>query len=323
MNKKYTTLKNVYKKNEIRKLQVFFDNQDYITFSEKELIDFSVKLYDKLISTGENYDGYAAFVAQGEIKLKVGEETSHYRDAFVYDHKEYRENRKAYIERRTCQDGGMVLVKIFNEYNWSKSLYGNMIATMDGEYLLLTFLPKAIDEPCESEKHYIYLNDIKKSTIRRIKLDFENCESCYLYRNEIAEIKLTLSPRLEDVGNYRRGIQSGYLLLKLDETIDFRCLNGLGDSHIIDVKGLTRRICDLGKEHRHDICHLNIEHEDVGYRGIRTECLSVKDIKSDEEIMRLEKQSEEDGYDRYEFEGGYAKREKGGYLRITFGETKI
>lgn len=168
----------------------------------------------------------------------------------------------------------------------------------------------------------MYLNSIKKSLIRNIKLDFENCETFTVYSDEIREIHLNLKQELSwSSHDYCRVVKDGYMVLKFDDDTGYRQMNFLDDYNgKVSRKELERRLCGKKGSAIHDICHLYVNYLYSGFGTRGCECLEIEDIKSDEELEKLEMLEEKTGIEHYYFEGGKCKRQADGTILITFGK---
>lgn len=320
--REYKAPKKVYHKDDISFALLLFDNGDYIPISGAEIDDISVRLYDKLILAG---DKLCAAAESGVMKLNLQKKPKMiYADAFVYDPKQFKTDRKSYIENRLNTEGGLIGIRFFDENNFHTTVFGNIISKTENHTICLEYIPKPFFEPYASYDHVVYLNRIKKSLIRSIELDFENCEGFAVYSHEIVEIHLNLKKELELSGcDYCRVIKDGYIVLKLDDDMDYRQMFFLDNYNgKVSRKTLERRLCGKKGSAVHDICHLYINYLYSGFGTRSCECLEVEDIKPDEEIEELEKKEEETGRDHYYFEGGKCRRQEDGTIRITFGKKE-
>ena len=69
---------------------------------------------------------------------------------------------------------------------------------------------------------------------------------------------------------------------------------------------------------RHDVCHLELDLlTDIENDS---EFIEIGELKSDEEVDRLEKMEEDDFIQHYYYEGGYCKKLSNGSIIITFGK---
>lgn len=320
MEREYTVAKKVYKKEDIAYIEVVFDNGDFVPLGGEEILDISIRLYDKLIL--ENNE-FCAFAESGLLKLKLQKSPKDlYFDFNFFNYKEYKKNRLEYIKNRLSVVGGIKCIKFFNDNNCHTTVCGNIIAETDGDYLSMRFMSKPIDEPYESENHKISLNNITRSQIRSVLLDFENCDSFSIYANEILDMQLNFDDKLSSF-DYSRVIKSGFIKLRLSEDNGYREMHFYEDRKKITQKKLEQRLCGKNESEIHDICHLYINYGYTGYGTRRVECLTVNDIKSDEEIAHLEALEEENCIEYYCFEGGRATRLQKGAILITFGTSAL
>jgi len=319
MNREYVFSKQKFQKEGIEVLKLFFDNGDYFPIKSEELIDISVNLYDRPVWNGGSYSPVAE---SGFLKLKIDENAQlDCENYFLYNKEDYEANRKNYIENRCVNEGGLKCVRLYDDLNWHNTIFGNTVAEIDGEFLIIKFIPQANFGTSNNKNHVIRLNDIDKCDVKSIFLDFENCEGFTVYRNEISELELEFEKEL-DLGNYDflRKIRGGYIKIKLDETLDYRYVNEWLSSgkKKKTVSQLEKRIVGHKEKGVHDICHLYITYR--YYEETREECLEIDDIRPDEELDNLIEIEEETGED-CGFDGGYAKVLKDGTILITFGKN--
>lgn len=316
---KYTYPKKKFDKKNVSFMYVLFDNGDYISINGSEVIDLKISLYDRLIW---NERGVCPVAESGFIKLKINKiNQAIYREVFLYNEKEYKKDRIAYIQNRCVKEGGITCVRFFDKNNWHDTICGNIVGELDGEFLVLKFLSQPNFGPSGSENNEVLLNSISKSMIRSIDLDFENCESYTIYRNEILDIQLEFESELVwGAGDLFRSVKSGFIKCKLDQEIDCnRQVHFLSDGKVT-IKKLEQRLCGRKGQAEHDICHLYIDYEYVA--GAKcTECVEVEDVRSDEELERLEKLEEEGSFIFDDYIGGYCKKCENGTLLITFGKN--
>lgn len=319
MNQEYTYPKLKFQKEAITSLNLFFDNGDYLPISGEELAEISVNLYDKLICNGESFSPVAE---SGFLKFKLKENVKNIDSAFLYNLKEYKKSRKSYIENRCVHEGGLRCVQLFDENNWHYTIFANTVAEINGEFLIISFMPQVNFGSSNGEDHFIKLNDIKKAIIDSIELEFENCDGFTVYQNEISEINLDFEKELVwGSGDLLREVRGGYIKLKLDEEIYNRYINAwFADKRGKTVKQLENRICGKKGGNTHDICHLYINYNYSGFGGTHTECVEIEDVRPDEEIERLEA-LEAAGKGDLDFIGGFSKRLEDGTILITFGKN--
>jgi hypothetical protein len=313
MNSTYTYPKIKYDKDEVEKMYVFFDNGDYFSIDNKEIISISITNYDKLVY---HCKGYSPLVESGCIELKICDRIKSYEsDQLLYNLKEYKRDRKSYIENRCVFESRITSVWLFYENNWTRILLGNIVAKMEVDLLIINFLPQAMLQGCSGSEHHIDLVNVNVSSVRFIDIDFENCEGFCVYKDEIQEINISFSRELEwNSSDLCRKISSGYLKLKLNPDFEPRNNHMFGKN--IKTKGFEKRLCGNKGKSIHDICHLY-----VTYDCYREECLGIDDIKSDEEINQLTKMEDETGQACYCFEGGYCKKLKDGSIIVAFGKN--
>lgn len=316
----YVYHKKKFEKKDIDFMYLFFDNGDYVSLHGSEVVDIQLKLYDRLV-WGER--GVCPVAESGFIKLKVNKKNKAiYDGVFLYNAKEYRNDRKGYIEHRCVQEGGISSVRLFDENNWHDTICGSIVAETDGEFLVLKFLSQQCFGSSESDKNIIYLNNISKSLIDSINLDFENCEDFTIYKNEILDIQLQFEKELVwGGGDLFRNIKSGFIKIKFDKTIDYRRTHFLDYQKATTLKKLEKRLCWHGIQSTHDICHLYVDYNYAGFGSNREECIEVEDIRLDEELEKMFKLEEESGCGFADFIGGYCKKQRDGTIIITFGKN--
>lgn len=317
MMHEYKVPKKVYCKNDISYAMLIFDNGDYIPISGAEIDDISIRLYDKLIL---ERDKLCAVAESGFLKLNIQEKPKLvYSNALVYNPKQYKMGRKTYIENRLDTEGGLIGIRFFDKNNWHTTVFGNIVPKIQNSVICLEYIPKPFAEAYESNEHVVYLNNIKKSLIRSISLDFENCESFTVYSAEILELQLNFKKELAwSSCDYCRVIRNGYIILKIDDDMSDRQMEIFFDRNgKVSRKMLERRLCGKKGNTVHDICRLyvNYLHSGLGLR--ECECLEIEDIRSGKE---LEKQEEETGMEYDYFEGGKCRRQADGTIYITFGK---
>lgn len=316
---KYTYPKKKFAKKDVEFMYLFFDNGDYFSLHGSEVVDLKLNLYDRLV-WGER--GVCSVVESGYIKLDVKKRNKAIYDGyFLYNVKEYRGDRKNYIENRCASEGGISHVRLFDENNWHDTLNGNITAEMEGEFLILKFLPQEKFGPADGENHVILLNEIGKSIIKSIDLDFENCESFYIYKNEIQDMQLQFEEELVwGGGDLFRNLKCGFIKIKFDKSITYRRANFL-DNDKVTIRKLEKRLLWRKMQSDHDICHLYIDFDYAGFGSDRTECVEIEDIRPDEEFERLQKLEDEGVYSFDYFIGGYCKKQEDGTILITFGKN--
>lgn len=319
MVSEYVYPKKKFEKSNIEFMYLFFDNGDYVSLDGKEVVEIKVNLYDRLI-WGEC--DICPVAESGFIKLNIRKANKAIdKRAFLYSAEEFEKDRKGYIEHRCVREGGMRSIRIFDENHWHDTIYGNIVGETDGEFLVLKFLRQPGFGSANSDKNMILLNDISKTFIQSIDLDFENCEGFTIYKNEIREMQLEFEKELIwDAGDLFRSVKCGFIKLKLDRKINYRKAYFSGDEKITSEK-LKKRLLWGKSQSNHDICHLYVDYDYAGFGSRRTECLKIEDIRSDEELARIEKMEEEGNYNFDYFVGGYCKKQNDGTILMTFGKN--
>lgn len=314
----YTYPKIKYTKNGINKLLIFFENGDFVEVRGAEIINFSVNTYDKLV---RSYKGYNPVAQSGYIKLKICKKFA-FKDTehFVYNESEFLKDRKSYIQNRCINESRITQIWFFDTYSWHKVLHCEAKAKMDEEFLMIEFLPQPQMGTFESSNHTVNIANLDKKDIHHIDLDFENCESFVVYRDEIQEVNLVFENNLDwDAGDLERKVSGGFIKLKLNKDFTSRKNHLFDNDKKLKLSDLGKRLCGSKGECIHDICHLYIAYGHAGYGTSSEECIVVDDVKTDEEVKRLEKLEEETGEWCYYYEGGYCKKMPDKSIIIAFG----
>lgn len=321
MGNKYYFPKVEYRKDQVSRMYIFFENGDFLEIKNSEISDFSINVYDKLI---RSHKGYNPVIESGFLKLKISSNRNLANNPhFLYNEVDFKKNRKSYIENRCTNESRIIEIWLFDNYNWHKVLHCDAKGKMEGEFLLLEFLPQPQMGDYQDENHYINIGNIRKEDIHNIDLDFENCESFVVYNNEIKEVNINFDNQLEwDAGDLCRKVTGGYIKIKLDEDFSPRQNQLFDNDKRLKVGNFGRRLCGKNGEEVHDICHLYIQYYHAGYGELEvTECVEVDEAKTDEEIEEIEKEEEKKGVTIYYYEGGYCKKFKDGSIIIAFGKN--
>lgn len=116
-----------------------------------------------------------------------------------------------------------------------------------------------------------------------------------VYNDEIEEVNISFDEKLEwGAGDLYRKANGCYIKIKLDKIFIPRKNNLFDNEKRLKVVDFERRLCGKKGESIHDIRHLYIDYYHAGYGGIQVdECIELDDVKTDEEIERLEKKEEE------------------------------
>lgn len=315
----YTIAKNNFNKQDVNFLYLFFENGDYLSIDGSELIDLSFNVYDKLVRHNK---GCCAVAESGYLKLKIINRNKFNNNRyFLYNSKEFKKDRRSYIENRCINESIITKIWLFNENNWHHVLLGNFKTQKDGEFMILKALPQPLMGESSGSTHKINLNNVKKEDVWGIDLDFENCESFLVYNSEIKEINFLFEENLTwGSSEFYRTICGGFIKLKLSKDFTHR-ENHLFDNEKLNLKDFEQRLCGKKGFDVHDICHLYIKYYHPGYGYIETECVEIHDIKPEDEIDQLIQKEEEDCGYYYYFESGYSKKLKDGTILITFGKN--
>lgn len=325
----YSVKKREFKIDDIEYMEVFLDNGDCFPISKTEIVDISIRLYDNLILGRDYWNSYCAVIESGFLKLKLQKKAKGvYANPYVYNQREYNKDRIGFIKNRLCNDGVVNCIKLYNENNWHFTLYCKVETIIDSDRLKLKFIPQNKNAGYKSDTHYILLPEVSKSTISQIELDFENCESVCIDQKEIVDMQINLSKELcWGSGDYVRQIESGFLKIKLDpEQNNWRKQN-LFDNFIKGKKGnklIGNRLCGRKGFELHDICHLYIEYNYAGSGFYKRECIEINDIRSEEELLKIEKIEEKECREISPyFLGGFAEKIDKDTFLITFGKTAL
>ena len=320
MTIKYTCKKQKYSKNGLSYMYVVFDNGELFTIKNPEINNLKIETYDKLVW---HENGVCPVASGGYIKLKICNKKTYYATQNVVCYPEkYMSDRKAYIEER-CLTDRIVKIMLFNALNCHKVIFVNAKAKKENDFLILEFLPVNNMGSFESDTHFVEFLPISKENIRKINLDFENCESITVYDNEILDIDLKFSNNIWcGTGDFCRNIIGGHITIKLDK--DFDREYSLFEHKKAKLSDFEKRLCGKGFDY-HDICHLYINYYHIGFGYNFEECIEIDDVRypQNEEIENNQNESDDDEeYDDnyYYFVGGYCEKQKDGSIIIVFGE---
>lgn len=305
---KYYYKKNFYNLKDVEFAHVFFDNGDYITLNKPEIIDFQFEFYDKMVLFNEVVTPVAK---KGFIKLKISKyKSSRYDSKYINTVSEYNQNRKKYIEELCCNDSGIVNIRFFNKDNWHKSVSGRFVGNIEGEFLILSVVDIWPNISSENENFSISLHSVNKNIIDKINIDFENCESFDIFKNEILELEINLDEQLyEHSGDYTRQMINGFIKIKFDLEITWRHINFFIDRKNVKIKDLKKRLLYKKKLESHDICRLYIHYDYAGFGMQRVESIEVDGKWCGEE---------DDCY--AEYVSGYCERLDNDVVIIYFGK---
>lgn len=306
MNYNYYCPKLKYLKNKEKYMYLFFDNGDFLEIKYTEIIDFSFRVYDKLV---RSYQGYNPVAKSGYVKLRICNKHAFVNtDHRVYNEGLFRKNRKEYIENRCVSESRITEIWLFDENSWHKVLHCEAKGKIDGDFLIIEILEQPQMGDFESDKHCVSVGDLKKEDIHHIDLDFENCESFYVYQDEIEEINVEFDNCLEwGAEDFYRKVIGGYLKIKLNE--NYNRYNALFERNK-KLKNLDfeKRLCGKNGEDIHDICHLYVCYDQICGTQ-REECIEVDDIKTEESKRNF-----------WSYESGYCKKLQDGSIMIAFGK---
>lgn len=310
-----------YTKNETSFMYIFFDNGDFLEIKGSEIVNYSIKVYDKLI---KSHQGFNPVIESGYLKLKICNKPQFANsEHFLYNESDFKKDRKNYIEDRCINEGRITEIWLFDTNNWHKVLHCEAQAKKEDEFLIINFLQQPQMGECENKNHNVNIGNIKKSDVHNIDLDFENCESFVVYNDEIEDINLFFDNQLEwGAGDLYRKAVGGYIKIKLDKDFSPRKNHLFDNDKKLKITDFEKRLCGKKGEDIHDICHLYIDYYHAGYGGIQmTECIEIDDVKTEEEIKRLENEEDTTGECCYYYEGGYCKKLSDNSIIIAFGKN--
>lgn len=313
MNYEYVFPKKEFNMEEIEKFEVYFRNGDLICFDEATIVD-NLEFYDELIDVKS---GYAPFVRKGTIKLKISNKKPEYDRTKVYDQKEYKNNRKQYVETRCVIEGGLYFFKMYNSNNWHHLFFGDAICRVEKGFLFIEFQENRVHGSYDSEFFLVKKAPVSKKDTVEILLDFENCEGINVYADEIVRMRLNYGRELEwGSGELYRIIKGGFIDIKFKRKRSrSRTLLFSGKP---TIRRMTKRLCGKGIDDI-DICHLYITHNNSEYDCAKEEIMEVPDFDWDE-IEDLTEDLEEGCWKPCI--SGYAEKQKNGVIHIVFGKRK-
>lgn len=317
MSNNYFIPKMKYKKNDVSRMYLFFENGDFLEIKGSEIFNFSINVYDKLI---RSYKGYNPVIESGYFKLKIcNKHAFTHSSYFLYNETDFKKNRKAYIENRCTNESRIIEIWLFNSNNWHKVLHCEANAKMDDDFLFIEFVPQPKMGSYQSENHYINIGNLKKENIHNIELIFENCESFVVYNDEIEEINIDFDNQLTwSTGDLHRKAIGGYIKIKLNKHFTPRPNSLFNNEKLLKVVNFERRLCGKKGEDIHDICHLYIDYYHIGNDH---EHIEIDDIRTDAEIEILVNKEEKNGEFWYYFEGGFCKKTQDNSIIIAFGKN--
>ena len=296
--------KETLSKNKIEKVDVFFANGEFFEIKKEELVDISITYSDCVVRFQKNVCPVVAF---GKVKIKLQDKnkTNQY-SAFANDYKQYLNNRKNYIESKVVSGEIVKHISVFDRQYCHKTLIGDIVAKLEEDFLIFEFV-NTKQLPFSKKQSTITLNDVKKSKVESILLDFENCETCKIYNEEIIDINLEFDNKLVYAGgDYSRCIVGGYIKIK-PQNLNYRSVEFFSGS---DKAKITRRLCGEKGVFHHDICRLYVEYTHAGYGYIMEEVIETKEIVDPQYTKH------------YVYISGYAEKQKDGTILISFDENQ-
>ena len=328
----YTVPKKVFSKDsKIEEIMIFFTNGDFLTIRKNEICSASITFYDKLIK--HKLEFYAVGHS-GFIKLRIQSGKAKSEKRHLSNPKEYNLNRKEYIQNRLVNMGDIAFIKLFNQLNWSDCIFGDIYATLEGDYLYIRFKENDKYGAWQSDTHCVDIAPLSKELIFKMDLDFENCDGIDVYSDEIKEMNLTFDKELVwNSSGYARSVKSGVIIIKFYEYHGNRQFNIYSNKKTVKLKHLEERICGKKGTDVIDICHLYLDyHRCYEFEGevINIPSLDEKesgpyekevDDYGDHDKYWEEHFEDDDEYDDYyeePFISGYAERLDDGSIKITF-----
>ncbi len=322
----------------ISKMNIIFKNGDFLVLSGREIMDISIRFYDNLIFFN---DGWSPVAESGFIKLKINSKGEKYESPFLYNRNEYYKGRISYIKNRLVNEGGISFIRLFNENNYSDSIFGDIYATIEDDFVFLHFKSNDLYGPFESDRHTVSIGNVARKDIRKIGISLENCDSFDIYEDDIVDIQLNFDEELDwNSGNFIRRVSGGYIKLLLDKSITYRDVNVYSRKRRSQVSLIEDRLCEKSKESI-DICHLYIHYYHLGYGMNLEECIEIPTIDyestsrdfdynpyicqwhdNDDYYYDDDDDDDDDYYDEPSYISGYAERQKDGSILIVFGKEK-
>ena len=314
MNNEYSVKKQTITLNDVEGANVFFANGEFFGVAKREIIDMKVEYYDKLI---KGKRAYCPVAKSGYLKLRLDAKRPHLELADVAVAKS---DRRGYLMRRCIEEVGASYFTFYDDCNWEKCFYASAVASIDGDYLIYTFLENPTMGAADSDTHSLTVAAHDKESIFKLELDFENCDGIEVFDDEIVEINLVYNTELDYHPSYCfcREIVGGYLRLRFNpDYCQYKKSTVYCGSKKPTLKNLEARICGKGTDEI-DICHLYVDHLMPSYSAEFNECLSVPNLYESPYSEEECGEDDEDLYDR--FASGYAKREEDGTILIVFGK---
>ena len=313
MNCEYVCPKLKIDRKEIDRAQIAFRNGDFFEVSGKEIVEINVSFYDDLIAAEH---GFCPVVSGGFIKLEISPKKPEYARELLCERGKYNKDRKKYIENRCVKEGGICCIRLFDALNWSHSLYGDVIAFMEDEYLIFEFQENKTYGSADKEYHTVKARQITKDAIEKMELSFENCDWMEIFPEEILDMRICLKDELcWNSGSFSRVVRCGYIHLKLDDEITWRRVSIYCGGKKPTVKNMQRRLCGKGKDDL-DICRIYPAYHKQCYGGKQEELIEVRDARPEKELERLYDEEDCDS-----FVGGYARKKADGSILIVFGKV--
>ena len=314
MNYEYTCKKVKLDAKTFKEGQVFFRNGDYFDLLACEIIEIDVQFYDTLVAENKHFCPVAK---SGFVKCKIINKPKQNR-ACVYNQKEYNRSRKSYLEQRCVNEGGIFFIRLFDSNNWHHEFFADVVATLEDGFLFLRFQENKAYGSFNSDYHTVNIRNLTKEVIEQIDLDFENCDSFTIYKNEIVDININFKSQLVwNSSNFSREIDNGFIRLKLNKENTWRTVNVYNcEEKIPNIKKLEKRLCGKGLDDC-DICRIYVTYKHAGYCSSYEENIEIEDIQPIDKIKHFDNED----YFHY-YISGYTKREDDGTILIVFGKSK-
>ncbi len=305
---KYVCNKRKFSKSKIDFIWVFFSNGDFFSLDKKELSSIEVDFYDRLVYSP---DGILPVASGGFIEFKIRkQETEIYNLRVLHDEKNYRKNRKTYIENRLTSSDQITKIAFFDNNNWSFPILGNFLGKKANGNIRLEILPNPVYGENDSSKHFIFLPDLNRKEIFKIMLDFENCDGFTIFQSEIVSLNLIINENLQvDSHCFCREIVGGSMKIKIKKgSNEAREVFLYSYSPQLPEESLYDRLCSGEKWIEIDLCNLYVDFANPFHSLLKTECFPIKEIRKNTTS--------------YGFVSGWARMTKNKVVEIRFCKNR-
>lgn len=224
---KYYYPKKRMSKDGIQEFIFHFDNGECLSLYSDEIEDVNLNFYDKL---EKHRDSFCKVAQEGTIKLNVSLYKGGCWDTRLLinedEHKKHR--RRALIERLLIPGIACINVHYYNGKD--ATIYGNFIASKNGNKVLLTVVEQPIKGSYNADNFCIDLYEVNKDNVDSIGISLENGERLVIYNDELLDINLKLNDRLYNCyGSILREVIGGNLVIKLNKKKTYRDCNLFND----------------------------------------------------------------------------------------------